>query len=65
MATDYEISVEIAIAKVRDALLNDPKFIQKIADAVRANHLATNRRTPGAHGGNPRNPNSSNVNGPG
>lgn len=65
MAKDYEIDVEIAIAKVRDALLNDPKFVQKIADAVRANHLATNRRTPGANGGNPRNPNSSNVNGPG
>ena len=63
MATDYEISVEIAIAKVRDALLNDPKFVQAIADKVRQVHSQTNRRTPGVTGGNPRNPNTSNVNG--
>lgn len=65
MAQDYEIEIEIAIAKVRDALLNDARFVRDLADKVRQVHLATNRSTPGVNGGNPRNPNSSNVNGPG
>ena len=63
MAKDYEIEIEVAIAKIRDALLNYRAFVQAIADKVRQVHLATNRTVPGINGGNPRNPNSSNVNG--
>ena len=63
MPKDYEIEVEIAIARIREALLNDRTFVQAIADKVRANHLATNRSVPGVNGTNPRNTNSSNING--
>lgn len=64
MATDYEVEVEIAIARVRDALLNDPKFIAKLAEQLRTAGFKTSRGNPGANGSSTRNPNSSRVNPP-
>lgn len=62
MATDYEVEVEVAVAKIRDALLRDPTFLAELSKKLRTEGFKTGRANPGANGGNPRNPNAPTIN---
>jgi hypothetical protein len=50
MPQDYEIQIDIAISKIRDALLNDPTFIQQVTDLSRTTALRAARSTGNVHG---------------
>jgi len=50
VAQDIELTVEIAIARIRDALLNDPTFIQQVTDLSRTTALKAARATGNVHG---------------
>jgi hypothetical protein len=61
---DYEIEVDVAIARIADALLSDRNFIASLADKLRSQGFKTSRNTPGQSGSSTRNPNSPRINPP-
>lgn len=62
MAKDYEVEIDIAIARIRDALLSDPTFISVLERKLRADGAKWARSVPGSSGAGPRNPNASQIN---
>lgn len=64
MPKDYEVEIDVAIARIRDALLADPAFVNRLYEVLRAKGFKTTRATPGADGSSTRNPNSARVNPP-